>query len=81
MPVSPGRQRMEAASDRAYRGRWDFQRTIKPSEQKAENPAKSAESEAAKEQAAASDNKKAPGFGIILSGAGILLSRAYLRRK
>jgi PGF-pre-PGF domain-containing protein len=57
------------------------QTAIMPLEQKTENPVQSAGNEAAKGQAAAGDNKKAPGFGIILSGAGLLLVRTYFKRR
>ena len=57
------------------------QTAIMPLAQKTENPVQSPKSEAAKGQAAAGDNKKAPGFGIILSGAGVLLAGAYFKRR
>jgi PGF-pre-PGF domain-containing protein len=59
----------------------EHQGVIASSEQKAEKSAEVAGSEAAKGQAATGENKKASGFGIILSGAGGLLARACLKRR
>jgi PGF-pre-PGF domain-containing protein len=59
----------------------EHQGVIASSEQKAEKSAEVAGSDAAKGKAATGENKKAPGFGIILSGAGGLLARACFKRR
>jgi PGF-pre-PGF domain-containing protein len=55
--------------------------TTVSSGQGAENSAETARDESAKGQAANGKNQKAPGFGIILSGAGGLIARACFKRR